>query len=160
MDLSIVPHRHLQQKKDAVIYTSTLSMLSLGLTLTYLTTKVPNFAHRSLAIISSYTLLTFTSVLNLNAYLSIPFAFLILEGASAAWFLTGIGGKRSRFSLQRFHQHRPLPSDADVRLNEVSGSTGPLTHTIELLRSALLVNSREMGLIVALLRMYSGSQGS
>jgi branched-chain amino acid transport system permease protein len=76
--------------RDAVIYASTLSMLSLGLTLTYLTTKVPNFAHGSLATIGSYTLLTFTSVLKLNAYLSIPFAFLISGGVSAAFYLLAL----------------------------------------------------------------------
>ncbi len=76
--------------RDAVIYASTLSMLSLGLTLTYLTTKVPNFAHGSLATIGSYTLLTFTSVLKLNAYLSIPFAFLISGGTSAAFYLLAL----------------------------------------------------------------------
>jgi branched-chain amino acid transport system permease protein len=31
--------------RDAVIFASMLSLLTLGLTLTYLTTKVPNFAH-------------------------------------------------------------------------------------------------------------------
>lgn len=76
--------------RDAVIYASTLSMLSLGLTLTYLTTKVPNFAHGSLATIGSYTLLTFTSVLKLNAYYSIPVAFLITGGASAAFYLLAL----------------------------------------------------------------------
>jgi branched-chain amino acid transport system permease protein len=76
--------------RDAVIYASTLSMLSLGLTLTYLTTKVPNFAHGSLATIGSYTLLTFTSVLNLNAYHAIPVAFLISGGISAAFYLLAL----------------------------------------------------------------------
>ncbi|MCX8202731.1 MAG: branched-chain amino acid ABC transporter permease [Nitrososphaeria archaeon] len=71
--------------RDAVIYASTLSMLSLGLTLTYLTTKVPNFAHGSLATIGSYALLTFTSVLGTNAYYSLPAAF-VLSGATAAAF--------------------------------------------------------------------------
>jgi hypothetical protein len=68
-------------------------------------------------------------------------------------------GLRSRFSLQRLHQHRPLPSDADARLDEASGSAEPLTHTIELLRNALLV-VREMGLVAMLFRMYSESQDS
>jgi branched-chain amino acid transport system permease protein len=76
--------------RDAVIYASTLSMLSLGLTLTYLTTKVPNFAHGSLATIGSYTLLTFTSVLKLNAYHAVPVAFLISGGVSAAFYLLAL----------------------------------------------------------------------
>ncbi|MEN3047317.1 MAG: branched-chain amino acid ABC transporter permease [Candidatus Caldarchaeales archaeon] len=76
--------------RDAVIYASTLSMLSLGLTLTYLTTKVPNFAHGSLATIGSYTLLTFTSVLRTNAYYSLPAAFALSGGAAAALYLMAL----------------------------------------------------------------------
>ncbi|MDJ0273857.1 MAG: branched-chain amino acid ABC transporter permease [Nitrososphaerota archaeon] len=76
--------------RDAVIYASTLSMLSLGLTLTYMTTKVPNFAHGSLATVGSYTLLTFASVLKLNAYYSIPAAFLISGAVSAAFYLLAL----------------------------------------------------------------------
>jgi len=76
--------------RDALIYASTLSMLSLGLTLTYLTTKVPNFAHGSLATIGSYTLLTFAAVLKLNAYYSIPAAFLISGCTSAAFYLLAL----------------------------------------------------------------------
>ena len=76
--------------RDAVIYASTLSMLSLGLTLTYMTTKVPNFAHGSLATVGSYTLLTFASVLKLNAYYSIPAAFLISGAVSATFYLLAL----------------------------------------------------------------------
>jgi len=34
--------------RDAIIFASILTMLSTGLTLTYMTTKVPNFAHETL----------------------------------------------------------------------------------------------------------------
>ena len=34
---------------DALIYASLLAMLAIGLTLTYITTRVPNFAHASVA---------------------------------------------------------------------------------------------------------------
>ncbi|MCS7117886.1 MAG: branched-chain amino acid ABC transporter permease [Thaumarchaeota archaeon] len=76
--------------RDAVIYASTLSMLSLGLTLTYMTTRVPNFAHGSLATIGSYALLTFTSVLNWNAYYSIPAAITLSGGAAVAFYLLAL----------------------------------------------------------------------
>ena len=44
-----------------IIYSSLLTLLSLGLTLTYLTTKVPNFAHASFSAIGVYVIRTFTA---------------------------------------------------------------------------------------------------
>lgn len=44
--------------EDTVIYSSILVLLSLGLTLTYMTTKVPNFAHATVAVVGSYVTLT------------------------------------------------------------------------------------------------------
>jgi branched-chain amino acid transport system permease protein len=76
--------------RDALIYASSLSMLSLGLTLTYLTTKVPNFVHGSLATVGSYVLLTFVAVFNLDAYLSLPVAFLLGGLVSAALYLLAL----------------------------------------------------------------------
>ncbi len=46
---------------DAIIYSSLLALLSLGLTLTYMTTKVPNFAHAGFAIIGSYITWTYVT---------------------------------------------------------------------------------------------------
>jgi branched-chain amino acid transport system permease protein len=57
--------------RDAVIFASMLSLLTLGLTLTYLTTKVPNFAHGSFASIGMMSMLTFTQLFGLNPYLSV-----------------------------------------------------------------------------------------
>ena len=39
---------------NAIVYSSILALLSIGLTLTYMTTRVPNFAHASFAIVGSY----------------------------------------------------------------------------------------------------------
>lgn len=44
--------------EDTIIYSSILILFSLGLTLTYMTTKVPNFAHASVGIVGSYVTLT------------------------------------------------------------------------------------------------------
>ena len=44
-----------------IIYSSLLTLLSMGLTLTYLTTKVPNFAHASFSTIGVYVMRTFTA---------------------------------------------------------------------------------------------------
>ncbi len=42
----------------AIIFSSLLTLLSIGLTLTYLTTKVPNFAHSTFAAVGAYVTLT------------------------------------------------------------------------------------------------------
>ena len=62
---------------DAIIFASLLALLSIGLTLTYLTTKVPNFAHASFATIGVYIALVATRVWESSPYISIPIAFVI-----------------------------------------------------------------------------------
>lgn len=62
---------------DAIIFASLLSLLSIGLTLTYLTTRVPNFAHASFATIGVYMALVATRIWEVSPYVSIPIAFVI-----------------------------------------------------------------------------------
>ena len=62
---------------DAIIFASLLALLSIGLTLTYLTTRVPNFAHASFATIGVYTALVTTRVWDSTPYIAIPIAFVI-----------------------------------------------------------------------------------
>jgi len=62
---------------DAVIFASLLALLSIGLTLTYLTTRVPNFAHASFATIGVYIALVVTRVWESTPYIAIPIAFVI-----------------------------------------------------------------------------------
>ena len=61
---------------DAIIFASLLSMLSTGLTLTYMTTKVPNFAHGDFAGLTTYISLMVVEVLGLNPYIGIIPGFL------------------------------------------------------------------------------------
>ena len=62
-----------------IIYSSLLTLLSLGLTLTYLTTKVPNFAHASFSTVGVYVIRTLTAEVflggNVYNYLIIAFIF-------------------------------------------------------------------------------------
>ncbi len=44
------------------IFANTIVMLAVGLTLTYMTTKVPNFAHGSLAMVGAYMLFTVVTI--------------------------------------------------------------------------------------------------
>ncbi|MEM4138477.1 MAG: branched-chain amino acid ABC transporter permease, partial [Sulfolobaceae archaeon] len=62
---------------NTVIYSSIIGLSSLGLTLTYITTKVPNFAHGIFLIFGSYLTFTFGAALGLNPYYSLPLAFLL-----------------------------------------------------------------------------------
>ena len=62
---------------DAIIFASLLSLLSIGLTLTYLTTRVPNFAHASFATIGVYIALVATRIWEVTPYAALPIAFAI-----------------------------------------------------------------------------------
>jgi len=62
---------------DAIIFASLLALLSIGLTLTYLTTRVPNFAHASFATIGVYIALVATRVWDSTPYIAIPIAFVV-----------------------------------------------------------------------------------
>ncbi len=63
--------------RDAVIFASLLSLLSVGLTLTYVVTKVPNFSQGTIATIGIYVTLTATELLQADAYEFLPLAFLL-----------------------------------------------------------------------------------
>jgi branched-chain amino acid transport system permease protein len=63
--------------RDAVVFASLLSLLSIGLTLTYLTTRVPNFAHGSFATIGVYLSLTAVKVQEVVPYAILPLAFAV-----------------------------------------------------------------------------------
>ncbi|MDQ1280983.1 MAG: branched-chain amino acid transport system permease protein [Thermoproteota archaeon] len=53
---------------DALITSSILTLLTLGLTLTYLTTKVPNFAHGTFASVGIYVGLTVSKIFHQSIY--------------------------------------------------------------------------------------------
>lgn len=72
---------------DAAVFASLLVLLSLGLTLTYLTTKVPNFAHASFATIGVYMTLIATRVWETNPYVAIPIAFAISGVVAVALYV-------------------------------------------------------------------------
>ncbi len=74
---------------DALIFASLLALLSIGLTLTYLTTRVPNFAHASFATIGVYTALIASRVWDSTPYIAIPIAF-VISGAVAVALYTFI----------------------------------------------------------------------
>jgi len=60
--------------RDAITFANLLTLLSIGLSLTYMTTKVPNFAHGSFATLGIYIVLTITELWKLNLYISLLIA--------------------------------------------------------------------------------------
>jgi branched-chain amino acid transport system permease protein len=62
---------------NALLIASLLSLLTVGLTLTYLTTKVPNFAHGSFATVGIYTGLATAELFKQNIYYGLIPGFLL-----------------------------------------------------------------------------------
>jgi len=63
--------------RDATIFSCLLALLSTGLTLTYMTTKVPNFAHGSFAAMTTYITLFLVKILKTNPYFSMGLGFIL-----------------------------------------------------------------------------------
>src|SRR5881296_3642807 len=72
---------------DTVVYASLFGLMAMGLTLTYLTTKVPNFAYGSFVTIGIYTSFSLLRVNHISPYLSAPLAFVLGGVGSVAMYL-------------------------------------------------------------------------
>lgn len=72
---------------SAIVYSSLLTLLSIGLTLTYLTTKVPNFAHATLATVGIYVTLTVIQLWKNNIYHHLYLPFIIVGIIALAQYL-------------------------------------------------------------------------
>ena len=72
---------------DAVVYASLFGLMAVGLTLTYLTTKVPNFAYGSFVTIGGYTSFSVFRINHVNPYFAVPLAFLLGAIVSVAMYL-------------------------------------------------------------------------
>ncbi|MFQ5870994.1 MAG: branched-chain amino acid ABC transporter permease [Candidatus Geothermarchaeales archaeon] len=68
--------------REAITYSSILSLLAIGLTLTFLTTRVPNFAHGTSATIGTYVTLVSVMVFSSSPYLLFPLS-VVLGGVAA-----------------------------------------------------------------------------
>jgi branched-chain amino acid transport system permease protein len=62
---------------NALMYAFELTLLSIGFTLTYLTAKVPNFAHGTYAGVGIYVSYTFSKTFGMSPYLGFPVAFIL-----------------------------------------------------------------------------------
>lgn len=59
------------------MFASELTLLSIGFTLTYLTAKIPNFAHGTYAGVGIYVSYTFAKILHMSPYIGFPLAFVL-----------------------------------------------------------------------------------
>jgi len=70
---------------DALVYGSLFALMAIGLTVTYMTTKIPNFAHGSFVTIGVYLAFSMNHFQSVSPYVSIPFSFII--GGLTAMFI-------------------------------------------------------------------------
>jgi branched-chain amino acid transport system permease protein len=72
---------------SALVYACLFSMMGMGLTLTYMTTKVPNFAFGDIVTLGVYSSYTAVKVFNLNAYVGSALGFVVGALVSAVMYL-------------------------------------------------------------------------
>ena len=72
---------------SAIVYACEISILSIGFTLTYLTAKIPNFAHGTYAGIGIYVVFTFSKIFGFSPYMSFPVSFLVGGAISVVIFI-------------------------------------------------------------------------
>jgi branched-chain amino acid transport system permease protein len=72
---------------SALVYGCLFSMMSMGLTLTYMTTKVPNFAYGSFVTLGIYSSYTMVKVFGSNPYVGSVLGFVVGALVSAVMYL-------------------------------------------------------------------------
>ncbi len=72
---------------SALVYASLFALMGMGLTLTYMTTKVPNFAYGDFVALGVYSAYTAAKVYHSNPYVGSVFGFAIGAAASAVMYL-------------------------------------------------------------------------
>jgi branched-chain amino acid transport system permease protein len=71
---------------DALVYGSLFALMSIGLTLTYMTTRVPNFAQGSFVTVGAYLAFSMYHFRGVPPYGSLPFSFLLVGGVATAMY--------------------------------------------------------------------------
>ena len=75
---------------NAITYSSMITILSIGFTLTYLTAKIPNFAHGTYAGVGIYVVWTLSKIYGFSPYLGFPLSFVIGGLVSLVLYVTVI----------------------------------------------------------------------
>jgi branched-chain amino acid transport system permease protein len=82
----------------SVVYGSIFGIMSIGLTMTYLTTKVPNFAYGSFVTVGIYAAFSLDQLNGLWAYYSLPVAFILGSTCSVLMYVLVLRPLSSRGS--------------------------------------------------------------
>jgi len=61
--------------KDAIVYANCVTMMSIGFTLVYLISRIPNFAQSTFAVVGVYCTFSMVRILELNPYIAMPLGF-------------------------------------------------------------------------------------
>ena len=117
-------------------YSSLLSMMALGVTLLYRTTKVANFAHASLVTSGAYVAYSIVVVLHPNPYLGVPLAFAVVGALGLLLFYGVLEPMRRRHSTTVMLMVATLAFDIVL--------FGVLNIIADYLASAYLVPSRNI----------------
>ncbi|RLE51185.1 MAG: branched-chain amino acid ABC transporter permease [Candidatus Methanomethylicota archaeon] len=72
---------------DAVVFSNLLVLMSIGLTLTYMTLKIPNFAHGDFVTFGIYTTYSIYALMSVSPYITLPVAFLASGSLALALYL-------------------------------------------------------------------------
>ena len=72
---------------SAVIYGSLFALMSVGITLTYVTTRVPNFAHGAFVTVGAYTCFSLLRIDHIGPYTSLPVSFVVGGALAVSMYL-------------------------------------------------------------------------
>jgi len=61
--------------KDAIVYANCVTLMSIGFTLVYLISRIPNFAQSTFAVVGVYCTFSMVRILELNPYIAMPLGF-------------------------------------------------------------------------------------
>jgi len=63
--------------KDALVYANCVTMMSIGFTLVYLISRIPNFAQSTFAVVGVYCTFSMVRILGINPYIAMPLGIII-----------------------------------------------------------------------------------
>lgn len=63
--------------KDALVYANCVTLMSIGFTLVYLISRIPNFAQSTFAVLGVYCTFSMVRLLNINPYIAMPLGFVL-----------------------------------------------------------------------------------
>lgn len=63
--------------KDALVYANCITMMSIGFTMVYMISRIPNFAQSTFAVLGIYSTFSMVRLLNINPYYAMPLGFVL-----------------------------------------------------------------------------------